>query len=104
MTVTLVIKRSGITIAALTFYVYVVETILTSIIEFKYELPWLADLFPVRAIGGMIHNPYPKYALQEVQTHISLYDTSVLMVYIGLFLWISYWTLREKRSYDKSEL
>ena len=96
MTITLLIKRSGIAIAALTFYVYVVEPIITSIISFKYEFPEISALFPVNAMTNMIRSPYPKYALQEVQTYVSIYDTAIVLAYIGLFLWVSYWILGKR--------
>ncbi len=85
MTIALLIKRSGITIALLIFYIFIIEKIATSIIQFHYKLPWLADLFPVKAIGNIIRLPFGKYIFQETQTYVSLPDLLTLGIYMALF-------------------
>lgn len=92
----LLIKRGGLTIALLFFYVYVIEPIITSIIRYHYKLPWLADLFPVRAIGNIIRQPFSKYILQETQTYISFHDFAVLACYIGLLYFTAHRLLTKK--------
>ncbi len=89
MTVALLIKRSGITIALLIFYIFIIERIITAVIEFHYELPWLANLFPVNAIGNIIRIPFPKYILRETQTYISMPDLSILLIYTGVLIFIA---------------
>ena len=90
LVVAMLIKRSGITIALLIFYVYIIERIATAIIEYHYKLPKVADLFPVNAIGNIIRVPFQKYALQETQTYVSLWDFSVLCLYILLLSFLAY--------------
>lgn len=90
LVVALLIKRSGITIALLIFYVYVIEKIITAIIEYHYELPKIAGLFPIEAMSNIIRLPFQKYALQETQTFVSAWDLSVLIGYIVLLTFISF--------------
>ncbi len=84
LVISLLIKRAGMVIAFLTFYVYVIEIIITSILEYKYELPLLADLFPVRAIGNIIPFPFGKYALQYSQNFVGWDDLGILLAYTFL--------------------
>ncbi len=86
----LLVKRSGITIALLTFYVYVIEPILSAIIEFEYELEWLANLLPLNAIGNIIPLPFTKYAMMETQTNVGMDDLGILLGYTALFLFIAF--------------
>jgi len=90
LVVGLLIKRSGITIAILTFYVYVIEPIISGIIEFKYELEWLANLFPINAIGNIIPLPFTKYAMMETQTSVGMDDLGILLAYATLWVFIAF--------------
>lgn len=84
LVVSLLIKRSGITIAMLTFYVYVIEPIVSNLTFYYYELERLASFYPITAIGNIIPFPFGKYAMQETQTHIGWDDLSILIGYILL--------------------
>ncbi|MFK7925312.1 MAG: ABC transporter permease [Bacteroidia bacterium] len=86
----LLVKRSGITIAVLTFYVYVIEPIIASILEFKYEIVWLADLLPLSAIGNIIPLPFTKYAMLETQTSVGMDDLAILLGYAALWVFLAY--------------
>ena len=88
--ISMLIKRSGITIAILMFYIFVIEPIAYMILRFEYKLEWLADLLPATAIGNIIRLPFAKYALQETQTYVSFADLGVLLVYMTLILLLSF--------------
>ena len=90
MLVSILIKRSGIVIAVLTFYIYVLEPIVTGIIEFKYKYELVANLFPRRALTNIIPFPFAKYILRETQTYVGWDDLGILLVYLGLILFLSY--------------
>lgn len=94
LVVSLLVKRSGIVIALLTFYVYVIEPIATSIIQYYYKLEWLANLFPAKAMGNIIPLPFGKYILQETQTTVGWDDLGILVAFIALFLWIADWVMK----------
>lgn len=84
--VTLMIKRSGITIAFLLFYVFMIEPILAAVMM-NYGLGAIAEFLPVNAIGNIIRFPFYKYALQETQTTVAFKDLAILVAYIGGLYW-----------------
>lgn len=86
LVISLLIKRSGITIALLTFYVYVIEPIISNLTFYYYEMETLANLYPMTAIGNIIPFPFGKYVMQETQTTIGMDDLGILLGYIAL-LW-----------------
>ena len=90
LVIALLIRRSGITIALLIFYVYTIEPIITGIIRYHYKLPQLADLFPINAIGNIIRLPFSKYILQETQTFVSWTDASILGLYLLILSFLAY--------------
>ncbi|MFK7972251.1 MAG: ABC transporter permease subunit [Bacteroidia bacterium] len=96
MTMAFLIKRSGIVIAIMTFYIYMVESIGAAIIEFALERPFLANLLPVRALGKIIPNPFGKYMLLEAQDYIGWGDLGILLLYIGIFAGLSYWLVNKR--------
>lgn len=86
LVISLLIKRSGITIALLTFYVYIIEPIISNLTYYYYELETLASFYPMTAIGNIIPFPFGKYAMQETQTSVGMDDLGILLGYIAL-LW-----------------
>ncbi|RMG62121.1 MAG: hypothetical protein D6722_18790 [Bacteroidetes bacterium] len=72
LVVVLLIKRTGIVMALLTFYIYGVEFIAQGILRFKLEWELAAKFLPGRATHMLIPNPFPKYILQETITTIPL--------------------------------
>ena len=93
LVVSIIVKQSGIVISFLIFYIYIIEKIITSIIEYELDQPVIADLFPIRAIGNIIRFPFTKYFLSETQTFVSGFDLSILLGYIGLLLFLAHWKL-----------
>lgn len=94
--ISLLIKRSGFVLALLIFYIYILEPILSTVLTYKYELPFIADLLPLNAVGGLIHFPFKKYALMEVQTYVGASDVLVAVVYIAAFLWASHYLITKR--------
>jgi len=86
--VTLIIKRSGITIAFLLFYVSAMEHILAAVMMNK-GLDSFAEFFPVNASSNTIRSPFCKYAVQETQTTVSMTDFSILIACIGGLFWLN---------------
>ena len=88
--VALLIKRTGITLALLMFYVYVIESFASGLIRFKYDLEWVANLLPVRGIVNVVPNPFPKFILQETMTTVQIEGLGILLLYLFLFGYGSY--------------
>jgi ABC-type transport system involved in multi-copper enzyme maturation permease subunit len=93
MFLALLIKRSGIVISILILYTYVVEFIFGNLLDYNWDMTWLANLLPVRAIGNIIPFPYGKYALRESQNYIGMDDLGILIGYIFLLGGLCYWLI-----------
>jgi ABC-type transport system involved in multi-copper enzyme maturation permease subunit len=87
--VTLLIKRSGFSIAFLLFYVFMIEPII-AVVMMNHGLLFWSEFLPVNAINNIIRFPFPRYVLQETQTSIAAFDLTVLIAYIGVLGWGSY--------------
>lgn len=80
--VSMLIKKSGITIAILIFYIYMVEPIAVNIFLHGLEWEFASRLLPVAAAGNMIPLPFTKYILMETRDFIGLQDTVICAVYL----------------------
>lgn len=90
MFVTLLIRKSGLTIALLMFYVYIIEPITTLILEEQWGLVTLSNSFPMEASWSLIRIPLPKYILQQVQDYVALQDVLISGAWIVVLLLGSY--------------
>jgi ABC-type transport system involved in multi-copper enzyme maturation permease subunit len=95
LVVTLLIKRSGIVIAALFFYVLMIEPLLGSYMS-HHGMALLAEFLPVNAISNIIRFPFYKYAMRETQTTIGMMDLSILIGYIGLLTFVAHRMLTKR--------
>lgn len=89
LAVSMLIKRAGIAIAIMVFYIYMIEPIAVAITKHGLEWDFVSGLFPVAAAGNIIQNPFPKYVLMQVQDYIGLQDAVICLGYLGLFVWLS---------------
>ena len=88
--VALLIKRTGIVMALLTFYIYGVEFIGQGILRFKLEWEMAAKFLPGRATHMLIPNPFPKYILQETVTTVPLDGLLLAIGCVVLYGGLSY--------------
>lgn len=94
--ISLLIKRAGFAFAGILFWVYVLEPIAATIIEFKYKLPLIADLLPIEAGWNLIRIPFEKYMLMYSQDYVAWQDLGIASVWLLVFLGISYWLVGRK--------
>lgn len=96
MLIALLIKRAGITIALLLFYMFIAEPIGSAIIYFQLKLPLLADILPMQGHWNLIPRPIEKYGLNEARFWVS--TQSVLIAFGQLALYLTgIWLLLTKR-------
>lgn len=84
------LKRSGILIALLIFYTYIIEPTVTQIVSIPLNSEWLTKFFPMNASWNLIPRPVEKYFLMEVQDYVGFSDVAIALVYIGLSLGATY--------------
>lgn len=104
---TLVIRRSGIVIVALMMYTLAFEPLTTlfltnfpdSLSDYAAMpeiLAKAAAFFPIRAINNLIHVPYQRWALQEIQDYVSLKEVLIVLGWLAFNIRVCYWLLRKR--------
>lgn len=88
MLVAMLIRRTGITILILIFWMFIFEPIGASILNYGLDLGWLASSLPFEVSWGLIPMPFGKYILQAGLNHVSYTYVAKALVYIGL-IWAS---------------
>ncbi len=86
------ISRAGLAMILLLLYSYVIEPIVT----FRIDSALISGFFPIKAINNLIRFPFTKYALREVQDHLTWQDTGIAVFYAFLFIWLTYLILRRR--------
>lgn len=105
--VTLFIRRSGIVIVGLMMYTLAFEPLLTLFLTnfpetlSKYAsmpevLSQVAAFFPIRALNNLIHVPYQRWALQEIQDYVSVKEVLIVLGWLAFNIRICYWLLRKR--------
>lgn len=92
----LLIKRAGLVIAILMFYMYVAEPIASALFTYNFKLPLLADMLPMEAIWTLIPRPLEKYALNDSIYWVSSQSIEIGLAYSALYL-SGIWLLLVKR-------
>lgn len=96
MMITLLVKKSGITILLLLFYFFALEGIGYALVKWDSAYPELIALFPLRGMAEIVQNPFPKYALQEVYSSVRLKDLAITLGHISLYTFLSFWIFQRR--------
>jgi ABC-2 type transport system permease protein len=88
----LLVKRTGLAIGLLFLYTLIIEPI----IVFRIKTDWIKGLFPLKAINNLIHMPFGKYALREIQDYVAPIDIVIVLAYIALFIYCIYLLLKKR--------
>lgn len=96
---TVLIRRSGLSIAAILFYVYIIEPILCAVLS-AYDYNYLTNFLPSESGWSLIRFPYFRYIFDvtpfETQDYLSLMDISTGIIWIFIFTWGSYRLLSKR--------
>jgi ABC-2 type transport system permease protein len=96
LVVGLLLKRSGLAIALTIFYIYFIEPIVTAILKYKFDMPFLASSFPYSATQSIIPNPFGKYMLMEVKYAVPIPELAVCVAYLTIFVYLSFYLMRKR--------
>jgi len=96
LVISMLIKRPGITISLLVFYIFVIEPIASVLLFYKYKLEFLANILPMKAISNIVPMPWTKYAFKETQTSLALDDAMIMGVWAVLLYFIARWILLKR--------
>ncbi len=99
----LLIRRSGLVIVGLMMYTFAFEPFLSVILMYppnEFNFPAytydLAQLMPIRALNNLIHVPYQRYALREIQDFVSLKEVFVVVCWLAFYVSMSYLILKKR--------
>jgi ABC-2 type transport system permease protein len=87
----ILIQRSGLTIILLLLS-KMIEVIITANID-DY-VPDLIPFFPLESIWNLIKWPFPRYAFQEIHDYLTFSSVLIVVAWIVIFNYISYWKLK----------
>jgi ABC-2 type transport system permease protein len=92
MLIALLIKRTGLAMGLMFLYTIIIEPV----IVFRIKIEWIKGLFPLKAINNLIHMPFGKYALREVQDYVALQDIGIVLAYTLVFIYLTYLLLKKR--------
>jgi ABC-2 type transport system permease protein len=88
----LLIRRSGLAMGLMFLYTLIVEPI----IAFRISNNQIKGLLPLKAISNLIHMPFGKYLLREVQDYVTFKEVVVVMIYMVVFIYLIYILLKRR--------
>jgi len=88
----LLIKRTGLAMGLMFLYTIIIEPV----IVFRIRIEWIKGLFPLKAINNLIHMPFGKYALREVQDYVAFSDILIVLAYSAVFIYCVYLLLKKR--------
>jgi ABC-2 type transport system permease protein len=86
------IKRTGLAMGLLFLYTLFVEPL----VVFRIGSEWVKGLFPLKAFNNLVHMPFGKYILREIQDYVAVKDILIVLFYCALFLYFIYLLLRRR--------
>jgi ABC-type transport system involved in multi-copper enzyme maturation permease subunit len=98
--ITLILPKAGLVIVGLLMYTLIFEPLLVLFLENYPKLSefWriFAQFMPVNAVTDLIHVPFPRYILMEIQDYVSLEETLIAIGWLAFNIGMSYWVLKKK--------
>lgn len=100
MLLTFILPKPGLVIVGLFLYAGIFEP---TAAVFLREFPHLndfyrpfAEILPVSSIANLIHIPFPRYIFREIQDFVSLKEVGIVLVWLAIYIFGSYWVLQRK--------
>jgi len=89
------IKKSGIAIAFMIFYLIMIEPIIVAITTYWMEIEWLSSFYPVNGINNLIVNPFARYFFKDLN-RFTVTPIFVSIFYIILYIYLTYKVLKNR--------
>ncbi len=98
--ITLIVRRAGLVIVGLMMYTLAFEPFVAL---FLAEFPHIPDYYrplapflPIRALNNLIHVPFQRYVLQEIQDYVSFREVLIVIGWLIFNIGTSYWILKKR--------
>lgn len=86
------VRRTGLSIGLLFLYTLIIEPV----IALRIKSDMIKGFLPLRAINNLIHMPFGRYALREVQDYVAFGEVLIAVSYLILFLYLVYLLLQKR--------
>lgn len=86
------VRRTGLAIGLLFLYTLIIEPV----IALRIRNDVIKGLLPLKAINNLIHMPFGRYALREIQNYVALHEVLIALLYLGLFIYLTYLLLQKR--------
>lgn len=96
MLISLLLKRAGIVIAILLFWMFIAEPIGATVLTYGLRVPVLAECLPMEGIWNLLPRPIEKYFLSESRYWISTRSVSIALVQLSFYLSMIYLLLTKR--------
>ena len=80
------IKKAIIAMGVLVFWILALENGFYIWAQVQKQ-EWVEYLLPVKSINALVHNPFPKYVLMEIQDFLTFPEFALVLGWGALFFW-----------------
>lgn len=88
----LLIRRTGLAMGLMFLYTIIIEPL----IALRIDNDLIKGFLPLKSISNLIHMPFGKYLLREIQDFVTIRETIIALGYIALFLFLIHLLLRKR--------
>jgi hypothetical protein len=97
--IALFVRKGGLVIVGILIYTFIFDPLTALFFEHSSSVEsvrFLKGLFPVTALNHLIHFPFMKYALQEIQDYVSFKEVAIVLGWIATNIGLSLLILKKK--------
>jgi ABC-2 type transport system permease protein len=88
----LLIRRTGLAMGLLFLYSLIVEPVL----GLRIHSEAIKGFLPMKSISNLIHMPFGKYLLREVQDYVTFREILIVIAYVAIFIGLTYLLLKKR--------
>jgi len=88
----LLIKRTGLAFGLFFLYSLIIEPV----VGLRIQDEVVKGFLPMKSIGNLIHMPFGKYLLREIQDYVTFREIIIVTGYLALFIWLIYLLLKKR--------
>ncbi len=88
----LLLKRTGLAMGLMFLYTLIIEPV----IALRLKSGLVKGFLPMKSINNLIHMPFGKYLLREVQDYVRFSEIIIVLAYTGIFIWFIYLLLKKR--------
>ncbi len=88
----LLIKRTGLAFGLFFLYSLVIEPV----VGLRIQDEVIKGFLPMKSIGNLIHMPFGKYLLREIQDYVAFREILIVIAFIAIFTGLIYLLLKKR--------